>query len=134
MFLSMLERKPTIGENAHSHCSYFPKYVVYDVLKIIGKSINEIAIDPKWGFQLVNQNGIVYFQIETSNGPSLLSQEIIIAAFFKLMKSQAETHLNTSVKEINLVTDCRLNESQKMVFCNAAAKLNFEIVSYRYSL
>uniref|UniRef100_A0A914R1H5 Uncharacterized protein n=1 Tax=Panagrolaimus davidi TaxID=227884 RepID=A0A914R1H5_9BILA len=62
MFLSMLEKKPTIGENAHSHCSYFPKYVVYDVLKIIGKSINEIAIDPKWGFQLVKHNRIVYFQ------------------------------------------------------------------------
>uniref|UniRef100_A0A914YNH3 DUF1828 domain-containing protein n=1 Tax=Panagrolaimus superbus TaxID=310955 RepID=A0A914YNH3_9BILA len=128
----MLGKPPVIGEMAQSHCSHFPKRVIYDVLKIFGKSMNEIQINSNWGFKLVNQNGIIYFEIESLEG--LLSQEMVLAIFFKTMKAQAESHLNTTVQEINVLTDFKLSESQKLIFNCAAAKLNFEIIRFHFSL
>lgn len=104
-----------------------------DVLKIIGKPFNEIQINPKWGFELINKNGIVYFQVKTSTG--LFSQELIISAFLKAMKLQTESFMGTQnhIKEIRLSTNFRLSQSQKDIFKKAAAKNNLEILLFNVS-
>uniref|UniRef100_A0A914PE73 Uncharacterized protein n=1 Tax=Panagrolaimus davidi TaxID=227884 RepID=A0A914PE73_9BILA len=86
LYLSMAESTVQIGEKAKSHFFTFPKHVIYDVLEVIGKPLNEIKINPKWGFELIEKDGIIYFQIETLSGPRLFSQEIVFAAFLKSMK------------------------------------------------
>uniref|UniRef100_A0AC35GE71 Uncharacterized protein n=1 Tax=Panagrolaimus sp. PS1159 TaxID=55785 RepID=A0AC35GE71_9BILA len=122
LYLSMAHGSVGIGEIAKIHNERFPEYVVYDVLKIIGKPLNEIQIDPKWGFKLVEKDGIIYFQMETISGPRLFPQEMIIAAFLKSMKLQTESILNIQIKEICISTNFKLNESQKTIFEKAAAK------------
>uniref|UniRef100_A0A914PXQ5 Uncharacterized protein n=1 Tax=Panagrolaimus davidi TaxID=227884 RepID=A0A914PXQ5_9BILA len=124
LYLSMAQATVEVGEKAKIHNERFPEYVVYDVLKNIGKPLNEIKIDPKWGFKLVEKDGIIYFQIETISGPRLFPQEMIIAAFLKSMKLQTESILNIQIKEIRISTNFKLNESQKTIF-EKAAEMNF---------
>uniref|UniRef100_A0AC35GAS4 Uncharacterized protein n=1 Tax=Panagrolaimus sp. PS1159 TaxID=55785 RepID=A0AC35GAS4_9BILA len=130
LYLSMANGTPEIGENAKDDFKKFPTYVVYDVLKIVGKPLNAIKIDPKWGFKLEENDGNILFQIETPNGPRLIPQEIVLSAFLKAMKIRAESAINTPVKEIRLLTGFELNESQKAVFEKAAAKNNLKIIFY----
>uniref|UniRef100_A0AC35FBP1 Uncharacterized protein n=1 Tax=Panagrolaimus sp. PS1159 TaxID=55785 RepID=A0AC35FBP1_9BILA len=129
-YLSMAESTVEIGGKAKSHFVTFPRHVIYDIFEVIEKPMFEIKINPKWGFQLIVQNGIVYFQIETLFGPRLFPQEMIIAAFLKSMKIQTESNLNVQVNEIHLSTHLALNESQKSIFIKAAAKNNLEILSF----
>uniref|UniRef100_A0A914QUB9 Uncharacterized protein n=1 Tax=Panagrolaimus davidi TaxID=227884 RepID=A0A914QUB9_9BILA len=128
LYLSMAQATVEVGKKAKTDHEKFPKYVVYDVLKVIGKPLNEIKIDPKWGFKLVEKDGIIYFQIETISGPRLFPQEMIIAAFLKSMKLQTESILNVQIKEICISTNFKLNESQKAIF-EKAAEMNFLEIS-----
>uniref|UniRef100_A0AC35FBI7 Uncharacterized protein n=1 Tax=Panagrolaimus sp. PS1159 TaxID=55785 RepID=A0AC35FBI7_9BILA len=73
LYLSMAESGIEIGETAQFHHCDYPKHVIYDILKIIGKPFNEINMDPKWGFQVVENNGITCFQIETQNDTNIFS-------------------------------------------------------------
>uniref|UniRef100_A0AC34FC93 Uncharacterized protein n=1 Tax=Panagrolaimus sp. ES5 TaxID=591445 RepID=A0AC34FC93_9BILA len=133
LYLSLTENGVEIGEKARRYSKTFPQQVIYDVLKIIGKPFNEIQINPKWGFELINKNGIVYFQVKTSTG--LFSQELIISAFLKAMKLQTESFMGTQnhIKEIRLSTNFRLSQSQKDIFKKAAAKNNLEILLFNVS-
>uniref|UniRef100_A0A914PZC6 Uncharacterized protein n=1 Tax=Panagrolaimus davidi TaxID=227884 RepID=A0A914PZC6_9BILA len=132
LYLSMAEDIVQIGEKAKTDYEMFPKHVIYDVLKVIGKPLNEIKVDPKWGFKLIEKNGIVYFQIETTSDPRLFPQEMVIAAFLKTMKLQTESILNVQIKEIRLSTNFKLTGSQKVVFQKAAAKNFLEILSFDF--
>jgi hypothetical protein len=93
----MAELTSEVGEKAQNHyekfpkhdgnfivvtCSFFYLYSFLDILKIIGKSKNDIQMDPKWGFKFVEINEISYFEIETPNGSRHLPQEIVIASSF----------------------------------------------------
>ena len=91
--------------------------------------MNEIHTNPKWGFELIENEGNVFFQIETLNGPRLIPQELVISAFFKTMKSETESFIGTELKEISLLIDFKLNESQKQIFQKGAAKNNLKIKS-----
>uniref|UniRef100_A0AC34FZ13 Uncharacterized protein n=1 Tax=Panagrolaimus sp. ES5 TaxID=591445 RepID=A0AC34FZ13_9BILA len=130
LYLSMAESTVEIGETAKKHYSTFPKYVIYDTLEIIGKPLNEIINNQKWGFELADRAGIVYFQIETHSGPRLISPEMVFAAFLKAMKLQIESYLNRPINEIRLCTNFELTESQKDIFVKASAKNNLEIISF----
>uniref|UniRef100_A0AC35G4P6 Uncharacterized protein n=1 Tax=Panagrolaimus sp. PS1159 TaxID=55785 RepID=A0AC35G4P6_9BILA len=130
LYLSMAHGTVEIGENAKTDFKMFPKHVIYDVFKIIGKLLDEIKVDPKWGFKLTENDEIVHFQIETISGPRLLPQEIIIAAFLKSMKLQTESILNVHIKEIRFSTNFKLNEIQKAIIEKAAVKNNLKILSF----
>jgi molecular chaperone DnaK (HSP70) len=78
----MAELTSEVGEKAQNHYEKFPKHVIYDILKVIGKSKSDIQMDPKWGFKLVEINEISYFELETPNGSRHLPQEIVIASSF----------------------------------------------------
>jgi hypothetical protein len=142
LYLSMVNGTPEIGEKAKNDYENFPKHVIYDVLKIIGKPLNAIKIDPKWGFKLEENDGNILFQIETPNGPRLIPQELVLSAFLKAMKIRAEwilttdtqikekNAMDTEIKQIRLSTSFKLNESQKSVFEKAAAKNSVEILSF----
>jgi hypothetical protein len=132
LYFSMAEGVLEIGEKAKGHFERYPKHVIYDVMKIIGKPMNEIPRDPRWGFELVEHDGIVYFQIETSNGPRLIPQEIVIAKFLKEMKILTESVLNTQIKAISILTEFKLNESQKAVFQKAAQKSYLEVLLFDF--
>uniref|UniRef100_A0A914P3V6 Uncharacterized protein n=1 Tax=Panagrolaimus davidi TaxID=227884 RepID=A0A914P3V6_9BILA len=127
LYLSMAESGIEIGETAQFHHCDYPKHVIYDILKVIGKPFNEINMDPKWGFQVVENNGITCFQLETRNGKRMIPEEMVLAAFFKTMKARAETYLNEDVKEICLSTNFKVTESQRNIFNKAAMKVNLEI-------
>uniref|UniRef100_A0AC34GFG4 Bifunctional nuclease family protein n=1 Tax=Panagrolaimus sp. ES5 TaxID=591445 RepID=A0AC34GFG4_9BILA len=109
LYLSMVETTPEIGENAKRYYQNFSKHVIYDILKIIGKPLNQIKIDPKWGFELIETDGNLYYQIETLSGARRLSQEIVIAAFLKSMKLRTESALNASIAEIIIYANLELN-------------------------
>uniref|UniRef100_A0A914YX06 Uncharacterized protein n=1 Tax=Panagrolaimus superbus TaxID=310955 RepID=A0A914YX06_9BILA len=132
LYLSMANEAPEIGERAVKDYQRSPKYVIYDVFKIIGKPINEIIINPEWGFTLIEDEGIVYFQVETPSGPSgLFSQQLVISVFLKAMKIRAESAFNNTVlSEIRLSTNFKLSESQKTIFKEAALKNRLKILSF----
>uniref|UniRef100_A0A914QAQ0 Uncharacterized protein n=1 Tax=Panagrolaimus davidi TaxID=227884 RepID=A0A914QAQ0_9BILA len=128
----MVNGTPEIGEKAKNDYEKFPKHVIYDVLKIIGKPLNVIKIDPKWGFKLEENDGNILFQIETPNGPRLIPQELVISAFLKAMKIRAESAMenNPALTEIRLSTNFRLSKSQKSVFEKAAVKNSLTILYF----
>lgn len=142
----MAEGTPKIGEKAKTDYQNFQDYVIYgkcfrlsilignyiflDVFKIIGRPFKEIKIDPRWGFKLVEENGIVHFQVQTPSGPKLIPQELVISAFLKAMKLCVESYTGTEIKEICLSTDFILSQSQKAVFEKAALKNNLRILFF----
>uniref|UniRef100_A0AC34FI00 Uncharacterized protein n=1 Tax=Panagrolaimus sp. ES5 TaxID=591445 RepID=A0AC34FI00_9BILA len=131
LYLSMANGAPVLGEKAKSDYQKSPKCVIYDVLKIIGKPLKEILTDPKWGFKLVEEEEILYFEIETPSGGARFTQELVLSAFLKSMKLRAESALNNVVlSEICLSTSFKLSRSQKAVFQKAAIKNNLKIVSF----
>uniref|UniRef100_A0AC35FVQ6 Uncharacterized protein n=1 Tax=Panagrolaimus sp. PS1159 TaxID=55785 RepID=A0AC35FVQ6_9BILA len=130
LYFSFASGTPEFGELAKFHCEEFPNHVIYDLWEVIGKPMFEIKINPKWGFKLIVDSGIVYFHIETPSGPRLFSQEIIIAAFLKNMKIRVESNLDAKIDEISISTNFKLNESQQSIFRNAAMKNNLEILSF----
>lgn len=99
-------------------------------MKIIGRPLSEIEIDPKWSFQLVEKDDVVYFGVETIQGPRLLPQELILGAFFKAMKSRAISILEADIQDIHLQTWNKLTESQEAVFKSAASKMALNIISF----
>uniref|UniRef100_A0A914P1L4 Uncharacterized protein n=1 Tax=Panagrolaimus davidi TaxID=227884 RepID=A0A914P1L4_9BILA len=130
LYHSTAEATVATGKKAEVHYEKFPKHVVFDVLKIIGKPLNEIKIDPKWGFKLVEKNGVAHFYTETIFGAKLYTQEMILSAFFKALKLQTVSIANVKFEEIRISTDFELNESQKAIF-EKAAEMNFlKIVSF----
>uniref|UniRef100_A0AC35FUM4 Uncharacterized protein n=1 Tax=Panagrolaimus sp. PS1159 TaxID=55785 RepID=A0AC35FUM4_9BILA len=134
LYFSMANGVPEFGEIAKIHCEKFPKHVIYDLWEVIGKSMYEIKINPKWGFQLIVENGIVYFQIETLFGPRLFPQEMIIAAFLKDMKIRVESNLDAKINEISISTNFELNETQKNIFKKASMKNDLEISSFVFNI
>uniref|UniRef100_A0AC34FNG3 Uncharacterized protein n=1 Tax=Panagrolaimus sp. ES5 TaxID=591445 RepID=A0AC34FNG3_9BILA len=130
LYLSMANGAPVLGEKAKSDYQKSSECVIYDVLKIIGKSMNEITVDPKWGFKLVEEEEIVYFEIETPSGKMRFPQELVLSAFLKAMKLRAESNMGTEINEICLSTNFNLTESQKTIFNKAAIKNNLEILSF----
>uniref|UniRef100_A0AC34FQ25 Uncharacterized protein n=1 Tax=Panagrolaimus sp. ES5 TaxID=591445 RepID=A0AC34FQ25_9BILA len=130
IYLSMAEGAPVLGEKAKSDYQKSPECVIYDVLKIIGKPFDEITVDPKWGFKLVEDDDeIVYFEIETPSGGARFTQELVVSAFLKSMKLQAESNMGTQINEICLSTNFKLIKSQKALFEKAAAKNSLRILT-----
>uniref|UniRef100_A0A914Z5C2 Uncharacterized protein n=1 Tax=Panagrolaimus superbus TaxID=310955 RepID=A0A914Z5C2_9BILA len=92
--------------------------------------MNEIIIDPDWGFKLVEENNNIFFEIETPSGAARFPQELVLSVFMKTMKLRAESNMGTQIKEISLSTSFRLTESQKAVFEKAALKNALQILSF----
>uniref|UniRef100_A0A914PRH7 Uncharacterized protein n=1 Tax=Panagrolaimus davidi TaxID=227884 RepID=A0A914PRH7_9BILA len=130
LYFSTANGTPQFGETAKDHCEKFPKHVIYDLWEVIGKPKYEIRINPNWGFELIVDNGIVHYQIETPSGTRLIPQEMVIAAFLKNMKIRVESNLDAKICEIYIFTNFKLNESQKAIFMKAAAKNDLKILSF----
>uniref|UniRef100_A0AC34FNC1 SH3 domain-containing protein n=1 Tax=Panagrolaimus sp. ES5 TaxID=591445 RepID=A0AC34FNC1_9BILA len=130
LYFSMAADTFVVGERAQSHHLQFPKHVVYDILKIVGKSMNEIKVDPKWKFQVVENEGIKCFEIETQNGPKLFPEDYVVAAFLKAMKIRAVNYLNNEINEIYLSSNFGLTELQKNIFRKAASKIGLYILDF----
>ena len=101
-----------------------------DFLKIIGRPVDEIQMNPKWGFHIIEQEDGLLFGIETPNGTKCFPQYLAISAFLKVLKIRAELNLETVVKKVIIQTCFNLTDSQKSVFKNAAFKLGLEIGSF----
>uniref|UniRef100_A0AC35FNW7 Uncharacterized protein n=1 Tax=Panagrolaimus sp. PS1159 TaxID=55785 RepID=A0AC35FNW7_9BILA len=136
LYLSMADGIPEIGEKARNDYHKFPQYVIYDVFKVIGKPLNEIKIDPKWGFKVIENNGNICFQIETPAGPRLIPQEIVISAFMKSAKLKVESKMGNEkqINKILLSTTLKLSKPQKVIFEKAAEKNNLEILYFIVAL
>uniref|UniRef100_A0A914Y3U8 Headcase N-terminal domain-containing protein n=1 Tax=Panagrolaimus superbus TaxID=310955 RepID=A0A914Y3U8_9BILA len=131
LYFSMAESICQLGETAQIHHATSSGHVVYDILKIIGKPINEIQIDPKWKFQLIYSNGIKCFEIETQqNGRRSFPEDSVLAAFFKEMKLRVKNSLKVEISNIYLSLNFDLTESQKNVFKNAALKVGLNILKF----
>uniref|UniRef100_A0AC34FRR6 Uncharacterized protein n=1 Tax=Panagrolaimus sp. ES5 TaxID=591445 RepID=A0AC34FRR6_9BILA len=127
----MTEGGPHIGERAQNDYQEFPSFVIYDIMKVIGKRWDQINPSQQWGFQLVPADETIGFDIDTSSKKrQTFPQELVLAMFLKTMKSCADSHFGTAIKEIYISTDFFLTESQKTIFEKAAAKLNLKIVTY----
>uniref|UniRef100_A0A914QUJ3 Uncharacterized protein n=1 Tax=Panagrolaimus davidi TaxID=227884 RepID=A0A914QUJ3_9BILA len=136
LYLSMADGIPEIGEKAKNDYHKFPQCVIYDVFKAIGKPLNEIKIDPKWGFKVIENNGNIFFQIETPSGPRLIPQEIVISAFMKSAKLKVESKMGNKnqINKIRLSTTLKLSKPQKVIFEKAAEKNNLEILYFTVAL
>uniref|UniRef100_A0A914PIN7 Headcase N-terminal domain-containing protein n=1 Tax=Panagrolaimus davidi TaxID=227884 RepID=A0A914PIN7_9BILA len=130
LYFSMAERAPEIGEKAQIHHFKVPEFVLYDIFKVIGKPINEIQIDPKWKFKVIENNGIKCFQIQTQKGLCAFPENLIIASFLKSMKAQAESFLKTEICQIYFSSNFDLTDSQKNIFENAALKVGLDILKF----
>uniref|UniRef100_A0A914YH33 Uncharacterized protein n=1 Tax=Panagrolaimus superbus TaxID=310955 RepID=A0A914YH33_9BILA len=120
------------GEKAKEIYKKYPSLVVYDILNIVGKALYEIKIDPNWGFKLSEDDGVIFFEIKSPTGPKLLSEQLLIAAFFKVMKIRVEEYFNngTEITQINLKTDFKISVPQKHIFFEAGLKCGIEILSF----
>uniref|UniRef100_A0A914Z646 Uncharacterized protein n=1 Tax=Panagrolaimus superbus TaxID=310955 RepID=A0A914Z646_9BILA len=132
MYLSMVKGSPIIGESAKSDYRNFPNYVVYDILKVIGKPVHVINhMDPKPKNNITVKDEENCFVVKTPCAEDRhISEERIMAAFLKIQKEQVEKSLKTDIKSVFISTDFALTDFQKAVFLKAASKLKLEILSF----
>uniref|UniRef100_A0A914YDS0 Uncharacterized protein n=1 Tax=Panagrolaimus superbus TaxID=310955 RepID=A0A914YDS0_9BILA len=105
-YISFVTKTARIGDGALADYQSHPKYVVYDILKLVGKSYNEVEKDEDWGFELEKNKKSRIFDVifETSNGKRAANPVILLSLLFKSMLQMVEKQHGKAVKvaKINL--------------------------------
>uniref|UniRef100_A0AC34FJS5 Uncharacterized protein n=1 Tax=Panagrolaimus sp. ES5 TaxID=591445 RepID=A0AC34FJS5_9BILA len=132
MYLSLANGKPEFGEKAKENYKKYPSFVIYDILNIVGKALYEIKVDPKWGFKVSEDDGVIFFEVDSPAGPKILSEQLLIASFLKFMKNRVEEYLNNGqeISQIDVKTDFKISIPQKHIFFEAGLKCGIEILSF----
>uniref|UniRef100_A0AC34F4E4 Uncharacterized protein n=1 Tax=Panagrolaimus sp. ES5 TaxID=591445 RepID=A0AC34F4E4_9BILA len=116
-YISFVTKTARIGDGAVADYQTHPKYVVYDILKLVGKSYNEVVKDKEWGFELEKRKRSRFFDviIETSKGKRAAHPVILLSLLFKSMLQMVEKELGKAVKvaKINLgnVSDSAIKQA-----------------------
>uniref|UniRef100_A0A7E4VRB9 ATP-dependent DNA helicase n=1 Tax=Panagrellus redivivus TaxID=6233 RepID=A0A7E4VRB9_PANRE len=86
VFVSFAHAKPRIGVSAmHDYLSH-PESVVFDIMKILGRNVSEVTIDPKWKFSIESKSDTddtAMIVVERNGQEFMLAPEHLLAMFLK---------------------------------------------------
>jgi hypothetical protein len=104
-YVSFVKEKIRIGERAVSDFRKKPEFVVFDMIRLLGRSSHQINPNPAWRFSIAqhpqNQNSIVY-EVETYEGRRALTPELALGLYFKALKKLAESISNRPQTRVTL--------------------------------
>uniref|UniRef100_A0AC34FEV6 Uncharacterized protein n=1 Tax=Panagrolaimus sp. ES5 TaxID=591445 RepID=A0AC34FEV6_9BILA len=133
MYISFLRKTVIIGKKAIEDYKTHPKFVIFDILKLVGKNLqNPPKINPKWHFQLVPLNAANHaklgIKVQTFNGFKIFPVEIIFAILLKfLLKDIAAEYFQTTEFTLRFL-QYKFTASEKNVFWAAAKLLNLSMI------
>ena len=107
-----------VGEAAKNQAVLNPKRTIYGVKRLIGRKYNdkEVQMDKNLlPYDIINQDGKPYIQVEIKGQKKLYSPEEISAMILTKMKTIAENFLGTKVKNAVITVPAYLNYFTKTI-------------------
>uniref|UniRef100_A0AC34FZ97 Uncharacterized protein n=1 Tax=Panagrolaimus sp. ES5 TaxID=591445 RepID=A0AC34FZ97_9BILA len=93
-YISFKKEKEKIGETALEDYTKRPEFVVFDMVRLLGRSSDEIFPQSSWRFSLAqnpkNSNSVVY-EVETWQDRRLITPEFALGLYLKALRRLAET-------------------------------------------
>uniref|UniRef100_A0AC34FA19 Heat shock protein 70 n=1 Tax=Panagrolaimus sp. ES5 TaxID=591445 RepID=A0AC34FA19_9BILA len=117
-YVSFDEKEPKCGQIVLDRMGHKCEYSVFDIKRIIGRSIEQISIDPFWPFNLIknkeNEENVL-IEVETFNGKENKSPEEISAVLLSRMKMVIEEYQNKKLPNASIVITipAKFSERQK---------------------
>uniref|UniRef100_A0AC34FFZ8 Uncharacterized protein n=1 Tax=Panagrolaimus sp. ES5 TaxID=591445 RepID=A0AC34FFZ8_9BILA len=137
MYISFLRKTAIIGKNAINDYKTHPKFVIFDITNILGKTYNNPPkINPKWGFELMalsESNDVkLGFKIQTFDGIKIFPVEIILAFLFKYLLKFASKHLHIQNFAVRFLQK-KLTPSEKKALREVGVVLKIPILAESHS-
>uniref|UniRef100_A0AC34F8G1 Uncharacterized protein n=1 Tax=Panagrolaimus sp. ES5 TaxID=591445 RepID=A0AC34F8G1_9BILA len=92
-YISFKKEKLEIGETALNVYKKNPEFVLFDMLRLLGRSYDQISPQPSWRFSIAenprNPNSVVY-EVETWQGRRAITPEFAFGIFLKALRRLAE--------------------------------------------
>uniref|UniRef100_A0AC34FMV6 Uncharacterized protein n=1 Tax=Panagrolaimus sp. ES5 TaxID=591445 RepID=A0AC34FMV6_9BILA len=119
-FVSYSELLVKCGQAAIYKIRNESKYTVFDVKRIIGRSLQDIKVDILWPFELAEGPNGVSIGVHTYSGKQWLTPKDIAAVLFKKIKTAAERYTQSSVSEAVITVPISCNEEKSNAISDAA--------------
>uniref|UniRef100_A0A914PP73 Uncharacterized protein n=1 Tax=Panagrolaimus davidi TaxID=227884 RepID=A0A914PP73_9BILA len=120
-YISFIDKDvPQCGQIVVEQLKYAAKSTIFDSKRLIGKEFEYIDPDPAWPFELANIDGMAGFQIQSKNGPMLLTPEEVSAVLLKHIKKEVEKFQGKILSKAVITIPAAFTESQKQITIKAA--------------
>ena len=120
-----------IGDAAKNQATSNPKNTVFDVKRLIGREWSDKTVqnDAKYfPFKLQNKNNKPNIQVETANGPKIMTPEEVSAAVLSKMKATAEEYLGHEVTHAVVTVPAYFNDAQRAATKDAGTIAGLNII------
>ena len=120
-----------IGDAAKNQATSNPKNTVFDVKRLIGRDWSDKTVqnDAKYfPFILQNKNNKPNIQVETANGPKIMTPEEVSAAVLSKMKATAEEYLGHEVTHAVVTVPAYFNDAQRAATKDAGTIAGLNII------
>ncbi|KAA0197463.1 Heat shock protein SSB1 [Fasciolopsis buskii] len=113
----------TVGATAKNQRILYPKDYIYNSKRFLGRRYSEINITEQWGYDIVNFDGDVAFNVnlEKHLSPVRVSEELL-----KYIKLCAEDYTGKTVKKAVITVPARFNHVQRQATLDAAKHAGFD--------
>uniref|UniRef100_A0A914PWY2 Uncharacterized protein n=1 Tax=Panagrolaimus davidi TaxID=227884 RepID=A0A914PWY2_9BILA len=125
-FVSYSELLVKCGQAAIYKIRNESRYTVFDVKRIIGRSLHDIKVDILWPFELAEGPNGVSIGVHTYTGKQWLTPEDIAAVLFKKIKTAAERLTKSTVTEAVITVPLNSNEDKTNAISNSAKAAGFQ--------
>uniref|UniRef100_A0AC34GV27 Heat shock protein 70 n=1 Tax=Panagrolaimus sp. ES5 TaxID=591445 RepID=A0AC34GV27_9BILA len=122
-YVAFDEKEPKCGQIVIDRMRHKSEYSVFDIKRIIGKSIEQISIDPFWPFKIIkNKEENVLIEVETFNGKETKSPEEISAVLLSRMKMIIQEYQKSKLLDAAIVITipAKFSDQQKNSLKTAA--------------
>uniref|UniRef100_A0AC35F076 Heat shock protein 70 n=1 Tax=Panagrolaimus sp. PS1159 TaxID=55785 RepID=A0AC35F076_9BILA len=122
------ENKIKCGQLVADRLRYFSKYTVFDSKRIIGRKFEDIKINSRWPFKIINTGNGVCIEVETATEISRKNPEQIATALLKQIKQKAEAFQGQKLTNVVITVPATFTELQKCATHSAAVLAGWNIV------
>uniref|UniRef100_A0A914QHP6 Heat shock protein 70 n=1 Tax=Panagrolaimus davidi TaxID=227884 RepID=A0A914QHP6_9BILA len=124
-YVSYDEENAIFGKAAVKRLRNFPKSIVFDSKRIIGRNINDVEIDSNWPFRISENNGKVVLEIKRFKVGTTITAEEIATDLLKFIKEKAEAYQGTILNNVVITVPAAFTEAQKNATVHAAKLAGF---------
>uniref|UniRef100_A0AC34F1A0 Uncharacterized protein n=1 Tax=Panagrolaimus sp. ES5 TaxID=591445 RepID=A0AC34F1A0_9BILA len=128
-YIGFDESDAKCGKVVVNHLGSFSKSTIFDSKRIIGKTFEEITVDPTWPFEVIEEGGKVKLQFYGHSGTIMKNTvEEVTSILLLHIKQKAEELQGRSITNVVITIPAAFTESQKETTLEAAKLAGFEKV------
>ena len=105
------------------------KKCILDIFKFLALSVDEVEVNPDWGFQLEGgKNGIRVIYYDYEDVQCEISAVDVMALFIKAMKNRVEENLKREMKTVKILISADIGASQRVAIKKAVEMCGLQCV------